>query len=386
MARCGGTGSASKDVKQASRGADDTSSEPPVLARTRKRMLRRQSRTVGFVFYQSLYAPLVFFRAVYRQLVILGAMFAGGTMVFSYYEHLPLLDALLASVSTITTIGLYVPNGGDFVTLNRSEAGLLIVMIIISVGAAASILQGTVSTVVNGGLARGAAEKSLVKRMKGHAIIFGYTHLGRYVADKLTELGFDYIIVTHDPTIYDTLTKRKVLAVLEHENRPIVALKEAKVETASTLIAAHEKDPDNMLIILSARRLRPDIRIITVVHDDQLTDTAKNAGADVVIPSSVSVGHLLALSATTKDLVGVVFSERVGTKEIAQFTVFKSSKLIGKDMQDLSKFAHVIGIVRNGELLQNLFDPGLRIRPDDTLLMFGDPSRLQELEEEAEAT
>jgi len=46
---------------------------------------------------------------------------------------------------------------------------------------------------------------------------------------------------------------------------------------------------------------------------------AKNAGADVVIPSSVTVGHLLALSAVTRDLVGVVFSKKIGTKEIAEF-------------------------------------------------------------------
>ena len=54
--------------------------------------------------------------------------------------------------------------------------------------------------------------------------------------------------------------------------------------------------------------MRPDIRIICVVHDQGLIETAKNAGADMVIPSSITVGHLLALSAVTKDLVGVVFS------------------------------------------------------------------------------
>jgi len=360
--------------------------EPLVLGRIKKQRIKRQSRTVGFVLYQSLYAPLIFVKAVYKQLIILGAMFAWGAAVFSYYEHLPLLDALLASVSTITTIGLYVPNGGNFLTLDRTEAGLLIIMIIVSVGAAASILQGTVNTVVNGDLARGEAERSLIKRMKEHVIVFGYAHLGRYVADKLGELGLDYVVVTHDPAIYEALTKKKVLAVLEHENRPIVALKEAGIESASTLIAAHEKDPDNMLIILSARRLKPDIRIITVVHDEQLMETAKNAGADVTIPSSISVGHLLALSATTRDLVGMVFSEKVGTKEIAQFSVFKSSKLIGQRLQDLTRLAHVMGIVREGELIQDVFDPNLRIKEDDTLLVFGDPAGLHELEKEAEAT
>ncbi len=338
------------------------------------------------MLYQLLYAPVVFARVIYRQLIVLSAMFASGAAVFAYYQHLPPLSAVLASVSTITTIGLYVPNGGNFVTLNGTEATLLIVLIIVSVGAAASLLQGTVSAVVSGDLARGEAERSLIGRMKGHVIVFGYTHLGRYVADKLGELGLDCVVVTRDPTLYETLVKRKVLAVLEHENQPIVTLKETNLATAATLITAHEKDPDNMLVILSARRLKPDVRIISVVHDEQLIDTAKNAGADVVIPSSISVGHLLALSATTKDLVGIVFSERVGTKEIAQFSVFHSSKLIGQGLQSLTRLAHVIGVVRNDELIRDVFAPGLRVQEGDTLLVFGDPAGLHELEEEAEAT
>jgi len=332
-----------------------------------------------------MYAPAYLLKALYRQLLILAGMFGLGAWVFSYYNGLPPLGALLASVSTITTIGLYVPNSGNFYTINQNEEILLIVMIIVSVGAAASLLQATVNTVVNGDLARGEAEKSLIKRMKDHVIVFGYAHLGRYVADKLGELGIDYVVVTHDPAIYEALTKKKVLAVLQQENRPIVALEDAGIKTATTLIAAHEKDPENMLIILSARRLKPGIRIISVVHDEQLMDTAKNAGADVTIPSSISVGHLLALSATTRDLVGIVFSEKVGTKEIAQFSVFKASKLVGKRLQDLTQFAHVIGIVRNQELIQNVFDPGLKIMQDDTLLVFGDPAGLHQLEAQAEA-
>jgi voltage-gated potassium channel len=333
-----------------------------------------------------LYAPLVFARVIYRQLIVLSVMFAAGAAVFSYYQHLPPLPSALASVSTITTIGLYVPNGGNFETLSSTEAGLLIVLIIVSVGAAASLLQGTVSAVVSGDLARGEAERKLIQRMKGHVIVFGYSHLGRYVADKLGELGLDCVVVTRDPALYESLTKRKMLAVLEQENRPVVSLKEANLENAATLVTAHEKDPDNMLIILSARRLKAKVRIISVVHDDQMVNTAKDAGADVVISSSLSVGHLLALSATTKDLVGIVFSERVGTKEIAQFSVFRSSKLIGQGLQDLTRLAHVVGVVRNNELIRNVFDPTLRIQEDDTLLVFGDPAGLHELEGEAQAT
>jgi hypothetical protein len=90
-----------------------------------------------------MYAPAVFLKATYRQLAILVGMFDMGAAIFSYYEHLPALASLLASVSTITTIGLYVPHGGNFHTINKTEEALLVVMIIVSVGAAASLLIPT---------------------------------------------------------------------------------------------------------------------------------------------------------------------------------------------------------------------------------------------------
>jgi len=209
--------------------------------------------------------------------------------------------------------------------------------------------------------------------------------LGRYVAEKLEELGLDYVVITKDPTIYDDLLKKDVFAMLEYETQPIAALTAAGVDRASTLVVAHEKDPDNMLVILSARKLRPNIRIISVVHDSSLIETAKNAGADMVVPSSVTVGHLLALSAVTKDLVGVVFSERIGTKEIAEFSVFKSSMLVGKGLQEVSKFAVVIGVVRDDKVVTNIFDPKFTLKENDTLLVSGDPANLLTLEKEAKA-
>ena len=118
-----------------------------------KRRIRKQSRKFSFSFYQALYAPIVLSKAIYRQVILLSIMFVGGAAIFAHYDHLPIINALLASVSTITTIGLFVPNGGNFFTINQTESVLLIILIIISVGAGASILQSSVSTIVNGNLA-----------------------------------------------------------------------------------------------------------------------------------------------------------------------------------------------------------------------------------------
>ena len=357
-----------------------------ILVKPRKAKLRRESRKLGFILYESFYGPLLFLKAVYRQIIILLGMFLWGTTIFSYYEHLPVLDSFLASVSTITTIGLYVPNGGNFFTLNRTEATLLIVMIIVSVGAGASIVQSTVNAAVGNALAKGEAEKRLISRLKKHVIVFGYSHMGRYVVEKLEELGFDYVVITKDNNVYQELLKKNVLAVLEFETQPIAALRSAGIENASLVVVAHVNDPDNMLFILSARKLRPDIRIVSVVHDSALLETAKNAGADMVVPASVTVGHMLALSAVTKDLVGIVFSEKIGTREIAQFSIFKSSPLIGRGLQEVGKYASVIGVVRGNDVVKNLFDPGFILQENDTLLVLGDPSNLELLEVRAKAT
>jgi len=341
---------------------------------------------LSFIFYEALYGPIVFVRTVYRQLVVLTTMFILGAIIFAFFEHLPALDAMLASVSTITTIGLYVPNGGDFLTLNRAEAALLILMIIVSVGAGASIVQSTVNSVVNGDMARGEADKRLIARLKSHVIIYGYTHMGRYVADKLEELGLDYVVISRNPTVYQELVNKDIFAVLEHETNPIEALTAAGIEKASMVIVSHTDDSDNMLFVLSARKLRPDVRIVTVVHDSNLIGMAKSAGADVIIPASVTVGHLLALSAVTKDIVGVVFSEKIGTKEIAEFSIFKKSPLIGKGLRDIGDLAVVVGVIRKEQVIQQAFDPNFRLQEGDTLLVLGDPSKLHVLEKEAEAT
>ena len=356
-----------------------------VMEKRPKFQVSRRGRRFSFGLYEAVYGPVVFVRAVYRQLILLGVMFVSGALVFNIYEHLQLLDAFLASVSTITTIGLYVPNGGNFSTMNKTEAVLLIFLIIFSVGAGASILQNTVNTVVNGELTRAATAKKLIERLKGHVIVVGYSHLGRYVVQKLEELGIDCVIATRDKATYDELLEKDKLVVLENDNRALEVLGTANISKAALVIVAHADDPNNMLYILSARKLRPDIRIVSVVHSDALVEAARTAGANHVIPSDVTVGHLLALSAVTEDLVGIVFSEKVGTKEIAEFSVFRGSPLIGQGLRAISETATLIGVVREGEVVRDLFDPSFRVEEDDTLLVFGDPAKLQILEEESGA-
>ena len=158
--------------------------------------------------------------------------------------------------------------------MDSSEAFLVIVMIIVSVGAAVSILQSSFNTVMDGELAKGEAEKRMIRKLKKHAIVIG-TAIWQERDQEIRRAGIGLCRDSQGARQHRELVKNNVFTVLEHETQPIKALRAAEIDSASMVISAHDKDSENMLMILSARKLRSDIRIITVVNNEDLTETAK---------------------------------------------------------------------------------------------------------------
>lgn len=60
--------------------------------------------------------------------------------------------------------------------------------------------------------------------------------------------------------------------------------------------------------------------------------------------------------------------------------------MIGKGLQEVGKYATVIGVVRGSDVVKNLFEQGFVLQENDILLVLGDPSNLELLEERAKAT
>jgi voltage-gated potassium channel len=338
---------------------------------------KRESRKLSFLLYRMLYGPLSFVQAGYRQLLILLSMFIFGTWIFFRYEGLPGLLALFASVSTVTTIGLFTPNNGNVYTMNRNEVILIIVLMIVSVGSGASLVQSTVGMAVSE-RGKAAAQNRLLKRLKNHVIVYGYSHMGRFITEKLGEIGYDYVIITRIPDVYNELLKKDFFVVLEDETDIMGALKSAGIEKASLVIAADVNDSDNMRFILTARKLRPNISIHTVVHDPSLTEVMKDAGGNVVVPTTAAVGELLAFSADNKNLVGVVFTQNMKTQRITEFTIHTPSPIIGKKLHEVAETVKIIGAVRDPKIDATVFDGTFTLQDGDTLLILGDPTHIKE--------
>ncbi|HUO41342.1 MAG TPA: NAD-binding protein [Methylomirabilota bacterium] len=339
---------------------------------------KRESRKIGFIVFRILYGPMIYLRAVYRQVLVLLSLFIIGALIFSYFEQLPPLVALFASVSTVTIIGLFTPNNGNFTTMNKTEGILVMGLILASVTSGASVIQGLVS--VAGKDVNEEATKALVSKLKGHIIVYGYDHMGMYVTDQLEKSGYDYVVVSRKPDVCDDLLSKKVFAVLESKTDPIGALRSAGIAQASLVIVTDSNDSENLRFILTARKLRPDVRIHTVVNDPSLSETASDAGANLVIASSVAVGRLLAFSAEKSDLVGLTYSEKFGTQHVTGFMIPEISPLIGRRPHEIAKGSGLIGVLRDGRIDETVFGGTFTLRKGDTLLILGDVSGLKKLE------
>ena len=131
--------------------------------------------------------------------VILALMFFTGALIFHNYQGLDWLTALVGSVSTITTIGIYAPN---IVGMPNSEKIFLVIIFIVSVGAAASLVQGTLTSVVRRELFMKEMDEIKAKKMKGHIIICGWNKQAEDIIHELnSSLLRDVPIIIIDDVI-----------------------------------------------------------------------------------------------------------------------------------------------------------------------------------------
>ncbi len=175
--------------------------------------------------------PYIVLKRVWVQLLIIALMFFVGAAVFHDFQGLDWLTARLGSVSTVTTIGLYSPN---IVTMSNPEKILLIIIIVASVGSAASLLQTLISTVTQKEFFMSRADGVRVNTMSNHIIVIGYSFLGKYVAEKLKDMGMEYVVVAKDEEQVKIVRNKRITAMSSPINPGYDALKKAGIERAGS--------------------------------------------------------------------------------------------------------------------------------------------------------
>ncbi len=132
----------------------------------------------------------------------------------------------------------------------------------------------------------------------GHVVLLGLGKIGTRVLTRLRELHIPVVCVEADPEARGMATARRLrVPVVLGDVTQEGVLEAAKVHRASALLAVTSVDTTNLEAVLAARSVRPDLRVVLRLYDDDFATAVYRtlrAAHPFASTRSRSVTHLAA--------------------------------------------------------------------------------------------
>jgi voltage-gated potassium channel len=334
---------------------------------------------------RAVYEPRATLRRVQGAILALVVIATVGVVGYMVFEGFSFTEALYMTAITLTTVGYR-----EVRPLDTSGQLWTMALLITGVGtlfyAAVSSVELVVEGTVRGYFGRRRMEAAIGK-LSGHYILCGYGRVGRQVAREFAADGVPFVLIEHDPATVEECTAEGYPTLLGEASDDGV-LEEAGIGRAKGLVAAVDSDADNVFVVLSARKLNPELHIVARASSDGSAAKLRMAGADRTLSPYAVGGRRLASLATQPlvvDFLDIVTRGERGIEfRLEEFDVPEDSFIAGHTIGELGigeKTGAMILATRNKE---GTFDttPSAndRLRAGDTLIVLGAREQIARLE------
>jgi voltage-gated potassium channel len=213
------------------------------------------------------------------------------------------IDAIYMTFVTLTTVGF-----GEIIDMSNNPAGRIFTMLLLLGGMGIVLYAVTqlAAFIVEGQLRHLFARRRTqrrIARMDGHYIICGDSPTAWYITEELVKT--DRKVVLLAPTEEHIEQNRRalgdVLGVIGDPSDDDILL-EAGLQQAAGIIFCMENEKDNLLGVLTARRLAPAVRIVAASERLETPGKLRTAGADAVV-SPNRIGGLRIASEMVRPVV-----------------------------------------------------------------------------------
>jgi len=195
-----------------------------------------------------------------------------GTIGFALLKHVNLWEGFILTLETLSF-------------LYKEESGyirvLQVFLLFIGVVLIWFIMWTTLDLVLEGHFKKyyhGVRNMDKIKRLNRHYIICGVGRVGENIAKILEKNNKDFVLVEKNLEVANEMQDKGYLtlhgASVEEET-----LINAQIKKAKYLIACTGDDAKNILIILTARELNPNIEIAARANEEGMVKKLKKAGA-----------------------------------------------------------------------------------------------------------
>lgn len=307
-----------------------------------------------------------------------------GTAGYHLLEGWPWVDALYMAVITVTTVGF-----GETHPLSGSGRVFTIILIFIGVGAVTYGLRTMTDYVVAGeleGFFGARRMRRQIRMLRNHFIICGYGRLGHEVCRELLREGRSLVVVDdHPPSVEHA--KREGLYVVVGDAGLDLVLKQAGIERAKGLVAASDDDAKNILVVVSARALKPSLSIVARVSSEEASEKFLRVGADSIFLPYRTGGRRMAQVLLRPEVSGfleeVLYNKSALGLQLDNFEVEEGSELDGKSMESArvreSTGASIVGLKRKDTGVVANLTPKTPFQAGDTLIVLGSENQFSQL-------
>lgn len=308
-----------------------------------------------------------------------------GTFGYRIIEGWSMVNCLYMAVITLTTVGF-----SEVSPLSPAGRAFTVVLILFGVGSITYSFGALANYVIAGELQGFLGVRRMKRRidsLKDHVLICGYGRMGREICVELEREEKPFVVIDANEESFRQAVEDGYLAYLGDPGLDDT-LKACGIEQAKGVSVVSDDDAKNIMVIISARGLNPDLQIVARVSADDAPDKFIRAGADSVFLPYKTGGRRLAQMLVRPEVVGfledILHDESSLGVLIEDIVVEKGCELEGLSLKDARirdrTGVYVVGIKRPGEGTVPDLKPTTELKAGDRLIVLGKKEQLSELE------
>lgn len=258
---------------------------------------------------------------------MISVTFIAGIIGFIIIEGYSFVEALYMTVITISTVGF-----SEVKPLSESGRIFTVLIIIFNLGVFTFALSQLTALILDGEYiqyrkARKMKEK--IKSLKNHVIVCGYGRNGSEACAMLARNHINYLIIERETIPEKELQKH--MYFLQGDATVDEILIDAGIENASALLATLPDDADNLFVVLTARELNKNLKIVSRATLNTSVKKLKSAGAsNVIMPDKIGGAQMAAL--IIKPDLKEFIDELIATEDVNLEELEVPSQLVGKSL------------------------------------------------------
>jgi voltage-gated potassium channel len=307
-------------------------------------------------------------------------VFLLGISGYMLIERWSFLDSLYMTVITIASVGYM-----EVHPLSAQGRIFTIFLIIFGMGVLLFGISTFTAFLVEGELNEFLRRKRMEKqisKLRGHYIVCGIGRIGKHIINELYHTKRDFVAIDMNEIVCRELGGKGMIYV-QGDATSSAILKVANAEQAKGLFCALSADAENLLLILTAKNINPQLKVISKAEVDESKEKMVKAGANgVVLP--LHIGGLRMASEMIRPEAVTFLDKMLKSPEeiyrVEDMIVSADSVLYGKQLKAsglLEEKGISIAAIRKGD--KYIFNPPVDEILDigDALILIGETERIK---------